>query len=143
LWTNEVECVIIELLLRKSLTAKAEAQHCDICRVVAYDQRRRDSSWKLQKHGLRDSGHLGDAGRDVGARLEKNFYHRDSIERFGFDMFDVIDRLSQFPFVDRSNIICDRLRLHARISPNNGNYRNVDTREDIFRCPQNRQPSAD
>jgi len=76
-------------------------------------------------------------------RLQVDLDYRYTVERVGFDVFNVIDRCGQGPLGDGRDAAFHFLGRHARVGPNDADDRDVDCRKNVLRHLEQAKGASD
>ena len=102
---QEVDRRIEQGRLGQGRAGQAQLNHRNAGGRVFDDEGRHGARRQLTQHRLFDGRDLGDRGLDVGVGLKKHLDHRHPREGLRFNVFNVIDRGGQDPFVHSDDAV--------------------------------------
>jgi hypothetical protein len=131
--TNEVGCVVEQLLLGEPLAFHADLQNGHVGSGVGDDEGRRDPGRHAAENGIRDGRKLGDGQADVRAGTEETLDDRTARRGLRLHVIDVHDHGGDGSFEAADDAVFHLLGGEARVDPGYADDRDVNRGQDVGR----------
>ncbi len=128
---DEVLGRVVDLLLAQGRAGIGDLQDRHGGGAVVQHLGRGDAGRHLLQHRLRDRGHLGGGGADVGAGLEEDLHDAHAGQRLAFDMLDIVDGEGEGALVVVDHPPGHVVGGQAVIGPHHRHHGDIDVGQDV------------